>query len=238
MKTVILTGSTGGLGKCLASQIYELSNIELICVYRNEAKFKQYVSENKLECKRYKTNPEDDYSTICEQISKESDEIILILNAFSIVPVKAVGTLDAEEINSMIDGNIKQTVRILNTVVHYCKSNDLGLRIINLDSGAADFPLKGWGNYCASKAYVNAFLSVTDLENPSYKVVSIDPGVMDTSMQEVIRETPSDIFDKVDDFIAYKANGVLRKPAEAAEFIISQYVQDWKAVKFREKISL
>lgn len=237
MKTVILTGSTGGLGKCLASRIQELSDTELICVYRNEVKFQQFMSENKLGCKGYKTDPEDDYLTVCEQISEESDEIILILNAFAIVPLKAVGTLNAEEINSMVDGNIKQIVHTLNAVICYCKSNNMRLRIINLDSGAADFPLKGWGNYCASKAYVNAFLSVINMENPSYKIVSVDPGVMDTGMQEVIRQTPLDIFDKVDDFIAYKTNGVLRKPDEVAEFIISQYVKDWKAIKLREKIS-
>lgn len=237
MRTVILTGSTGGLGNCLTLKIHELSDTELICVYRNETKFRQFIHDNKLQCKGYKTNPADDYSTLCEQISKESDEVILILNAFAIIPVKAVGSLHTEEINSMVDGNIKQIVHVLNAIIHYCKLNNIRLRIINLDSGAADFPLKGWGNYCASKAYVNAFLSVIDLENPSYKIVSIDPGVMDTGMQEVIRQTPPDVFDKVDDFIAYKTDGVLRKPAEVAEFIVSQYVKDWKAVNLREKIS-
>lgn len=238
MKTVILTGATGGLGKCLTRYIQEVENIELICVYRNPVKFHQWMSEENISCKGYKTRIGDDYTPITGLIDELAEEIIIILNAFSIAPIKTIGTMDAGEIDAMIDGNINQIVQILNTVIKYCQRECKYVRIINLDSGAADFPLRGWGNYCASKAYINSFLSVIALENPEFKVVSVDPGVMDTGMQETIRNTPSTVFDKVGDFNEYKETGVLRTPEEVADYLVNYFVLDWKATQLREKIEI
>lgn len=235
MESVILTGSTGGLGECLASEINKCKNLELICVYRNEKKYKNLLCKRNIACKGYQTHFKDDYLSICDQISKESDEVILILNAFAITPIKTIGTFEPEEIDCMIDGNLKQIIHILNSVVHFCKTNHISLRVINLDSGAADFPLKGWGNYCAAKAYVNSFLKVAGLENPEFKIVSFDPGVMDTDMQTQIRKVPHDIFDKVEEFVEYKKNEKLNLPTDVAKYIVSEYIEDWKAKGFREK---
>ena len=236
MRTIILTGSTGGLGQCLVHEICELENVELICTYRDEEKFEKMCAENKKEVKKYKTFYNDNYKSLCEQIRTDTEEIVVILNAFSIIPIKPIGTFETNEVDSMIDGNVKQTVHLLNHVVHFCDEKNKKLRIINLDSGAADFPLTGWGNYCAAKSYVNALLGVMALEKSDCKIVSIDPGVMDTNMQQQIRETSPLIFNKVNDFKNYKENGTLRKPEVVAKCIVSRYLTDWKAVNLREKI--
>lgn len=182
---------------------------------------------------------EDDYKQIKTIISSlPTDEIVLILNAFSIAPIKRVGEYTNYDIEQMVDGNIKQNIILLNEIIWICRSGAYKLRIINLDSGAADYPLTGWGNYCASKAYMNAFLSVVSLENQGYKVVSFDPGVMDTDMQKQIRETDKRVFDQVDKFIAYKKNEQLLSPSVIAEQLIERYISNWQATTAREKRSL
>lgn len=236
MRTVILTGSTGGLGRCLVREICGLENADLICTYRDEAKFHRIHAGNKKAFREYRTAPGDNYRSLCKQINEGSEELVVILNAFSIAPLKPVGRYEVDEIDSMIDGNIKQTVHLLNRVMHFCNERNKKLRIINLDSGAADLPLTGWGNYCAAKAYVNAFLGVLALENPEHKVVSLDPGVMDTDMQRRIRETPLSVFNRGDEFRDYFKNGVLRKPEDVARYIVDRYVKDWKAINLREKL--
>lgn len=36
---IILTGATGGLGRCLAEEIIRLENGDVTCIYRNQKKF-------------------------------------------------------------------------------------------------------------------------------------------------------------------------------------------------------
>lgn len=236
MNTIILTGVTGGLGEKIAHKILANQELKLIGVYRNEDKFKNLFLEEKIT--GYRLKESEDFKELQKLISEETEEIILILNSFSIQPLKTIGDYTGEEISMMLDANISQPVAIINSVLSYAKQNGKGLRIINLDSGAADFPLKGWGNYCAAKAYINSFLRVVALENEKIRIVSADPGVMDTDMQKNIRDTAAEVFDKVGDFKRYKEDGRLRAPADVADYIINNYVLNWKASEFREKIRL
>ena len=239
MRTIILTGATGGLGSVLAQKIMERSLGELICIYRNEKKFQKIFADQSSAMHPYKTSAEDDYKRLESMLAAiPTDEVVLILNAFSIAPIQLIGDYTCHDIDQMVSGNIRQNVVLLNEVIRICHRGAYQLRIINLDSGAADFPLRGWGNYCASKAYMNAFLSVVSLENQDYKVVSFDPGVMDTGMQKQIRETEKHVFDQVDQFISYKEEKQLVSPSVVAEQLIERYISDWKASKAREKRSL
>ena len=66
-------------------------------------------------------------------------------------------------------------------------------------------------------------------------MVSYDPGVMDTPMQNQIRETDRNIFSEVDRFISYKTEGKLISPEITAEELIKNYIVNWKAETLREK---
>jgi len=238
MKKILLTGATGGLGRCLAKKLAAGENGQLICIYRNQKKYEEILGDA---CRSMQgclvTGKQQDYAALIEILDEgKADEIVLILNAFSISPIKSIGDYEADEIAEMISGNLTGNVTLINTVVNYCKKRNVLLRVINLDSGAADFPLKGWANYCAAKAYMNSFLAVLALENPEYKIVSFDPGVMDTGMQEIIRNTEKEVFNLVDTFIGYKNSGQLRKPEDVADQMIERYICDWTADEMREKI--
>jgi benzil reductase ((S)-benzoin forming) len=239
--TIILTGATGGLGQCIVRKIHESGydkiHDRLVCCYRNEDKFKKLFANIETDLLKYKTHENEDFKALIEMDEVAgSDFIILILNAFSIAPIKPVGEFSQDEIDSMLTGNIKNNVSLVNRIIRLSKEKRIKLRIINLDSGAANFPLKGWGNYCASKAYIDAFLGVAALENPYIETVSFDPGVMDTDMQRQIRECSGAVFDKVDEFRAYKEQGRLRRPEDVAAQIAERYIYSWTAKGLREKI--
>ena len=235
-QVIILTGATGGLGSILAKRMLKECDGELICIYRNEHKFHSIYKKIEENIISYKTYDKDDYKELLKIVdSLDSEEIVLVLNAFSIVPIKRIGEFTYKEIQQMVNGNIIQNITLINCICTYCKKHIHKLRIINIDSGAADFPLTGWVNYCAAKAYINVFLSVVLHENPEFKVVSYDPGVMDTPMQNQIRETDRNIFSEVDRFISYKTEGKLISPEITAEELIKNYIVNWKAETLREK---
>ena len=239
MRKIILTGATGGVGYHLAKKIISSDIGKLYCVYRNQQKYDDMFSKENLSAERYLLEAKDDFSGLIgllDSDGQQAENMVLILNAFSIVPIASIGTFSTGEVEEMIYGNITRNVLILNRVVDYCKKHDIRLRVINFDSGAADHPLNGWSNYCASKAYMNAMLATLASENPDYQIVSFDPGVVDTNMQAQIRSTDKSVFNRVNTFIKYKDLGVLRKPEDIADQIIDRFLLNWNVQSMREKV--
>lgn len=237
MKAVVLSGATGGLGKALVSVLAGRENFDLIGLYRNKGKFEELSRVIAPPIEGYWIEENEDFSLLGKRIiSKEYESIILILNAFSIMPIKCIGDFSTSDVMGFVYGNITRNILLLNRVVGICKRFSRKLRVINLDSGAADYPLTGWSNYCAGKAYINAFLAVAAAENPEFQFVSFDPGVMDTGMQEIIRSVNKEVFSQVETFIGYKNNNVLRNPLDVAKQIDERYISQWLAQHLREKI--
>jgi NAD(P)-dependent dehydrogenase (short-subunit alcohol dehydrogenase family) len=60
-------------------------------------------------------------------------------------------------------------------------------RIVNVSSGAANVALAAAGAYCAAKAALTHLTRVLALEEPRVTSVSVRPGVVDTRMQDILR---------------------------------------------------
>jgi NAD(P)-dependent dehydrogenase (short-subunit alcohol dehydrogenase family) len=65
-----------------------------------------------------------------------------------------------------------------------------GSRVLHISSGAAQRPFPSWGAYCASKAALHMLYGVLAAELGASGVAfgSVRPGVVDTPMQDRIRE--------------------------------------------------
>ncbi len=74
--------------------------------------------------------------------------------------------------------------------------------LVNISSGAAATPYRGWAPYCASKAAVEMLTEVVGLEERGAGLLAyaVSPGVVDTDMQALIRETPDESFPDVERF--------------------------------------
>ncbi|HMQ32096.1 MAG TPA: SDR family NAD(P)-dependent oxidoreductase [Chloroflexaceae bacterium] len=59
-----------------------------------------------------------------------------------------------------------------------------GARVINITSDAAVEPYAGWGGYGASKAALEQLTAILAAERPTWRVYSVDPGDMNTQMQQ------------------------------------------------------
>jgi NAD(P)-dependent dehydrogenase (short-subunit alcohol dehydrogenase family) len=59
-----------------------------------------------------------------------------------------------------------------------------GGRIVNITSDAAVEAYEGWGGYGSSKAALEQLTSVLAAENPQLRVYAVDPGDMNTQMQQ------------------------------------------------------
>lgn len=94
-------------------------------------------------------------------------------------------------------------------------------RIVNISSGAGRKPMPGWGVYCATKAALDMYTQVLQSENHNVRVVSLAPGVLDTGMQNTIRQTNTDDFPAVEHFVQLHETGQLATPQVIALAILN-----------------
>jgi benzil reductase ((S)-benzoin forming) len=97
--------------------------------------------------------------------------------------------------------------------------------VINIGSGAAISPYAGWGPYCSSKAGLEMFTRTTSLEQLSkthpVRILSLLPGVVDTSMQNKLRNSDIADFPMKPRFEQLYRENLLSRPNEVADKIIS-----------------
>jgi benzil reductase ((S)-benzoin forming) len=87
-----------------------------------------------------------------------------------------------------------------------------------LTSGSTIY--EGWSAYKAGKAEMNAWVEATGREleerGASCRVLAIAPGLVETGMQEVLRDTDAAAFPAKEKFVEANRSGQTLPPAEVA----------------------
>lgn len=240
MEYIIITGASQGLGNALAKTIIGKDKIlllvardecklielkdELLATYQQQSFIYSYDLSNLEQAKLL-------VSELISQIEKsEGWRITLINNAGTIHPIKTVDELKKEDISSSMTVNTMAPMFIISELMEHTEYNKKELRVINISSGAYQNPVEGWSLYCASKAAIQMFIEVSILENINnsrIKIVSIDPGIMNTGMQESIRSATSKGFKKKDTFLSLFRENKLRNTKQVAQIIKENFIDDW-----------
>ncbi len=221
---VIITGVSGGIGKALAEQ-YLQDGETVIGLGRN----------NTLVHDRYRfvqidLSDRDEVDKLDLALGAQ-DSVTLINNA------GMIGTIERVSEQERYDGG---EVMALNTVAPMLLSHKLlrelplnvPVTIVNISSGAALRPIAAWAAYCASKAALNMFSEVLYQEEKergrTIRVYAVAPGVVDTAMQETIREANPSTFSSLDSFIALKETQQLLAPEKVARKLKHLLTKDYR----------
>jgi NAD(P)-dependent dehydrogenase (short-subunit alcohol dehydrogenase family) len=95
-----------------------------------------------------------------------------------------------------------------------------------ISSGAGRQAIPGWGVYCATKAALDRYAEVVSVEQGTRaRIVAVAPGVINTPMQETIRNADSKRFPVLDTFVQLHQQGALAQPAHVAEQLLS-FIED------------
>lgn len=109
----------------------------------------------------------------------------VVANAGVLDPVDPITKADVAKWKTLFDINFFSVVTLVSKALpHLKKSNG---RFVAVLSGALTKSYYGWGAYGASKAALNHFVQSVVAEDSQINAISIAPGVVDTSMQEDIR---------------------------------------------------
>ena len=161
----------------------------------------------------------DSVKKIIFPLIKKESRVILINNAATIGKILPLDQKSEKEIIYEYNLNLISPVLLCKKFInHYSLNNKL---IINISSGAANKPIYSWSTYCSSKSALDAFTEVIKLENyTDLSVFSVYPGVVNTKMQQNIRQSDPEKFPLLKKFTNYFSNNELFSPDYVAEKII------------------
>jgi benzil reductase ((S)-benzoin forming) len=228
LKTIVITGTSSGLGKAFFD-IFTSKYYCLVCLSR---RFLDYQLELARENNSIKLITQDltdintlkhTLKTLDEIIPENTTQLIFISNAGIVDPIGKPGTLKEEDIIQSLSVNLTAPLLISNKILeihHKLKTKTI---IINISSGAAERTIEGWEIYCTTKAGAKMFFDCTDdhYENDdTVKIYNVNPGVMDTHMQDRIRQASEEEFPQVDRYRKLKENDQLNSPESTADNII------------------
>jgi benzil reductase ((S)-benzoin forming) len=152
------------------------------------------------------------------------DELVVISNAATLDPIAPNGALDSESIQRNLNINLVGAIIFMNAALRAFGGHAARKTLVSISSGAAHKGYAGWSLYCASKAglenYLRAVAAEQQREAQPFATLSIDPGVMDSGMQALIRQTSTEQFPARERFIGLHQSGQLRPPGDIAAAIV------------------
>ncbi len=217
MNHYYITGSSSGIGKALAEELLKKDHNVVHGLARRET----------IEHERYRHTTMDfawqeavlNFSF--EQHPDDTQRIVLVNNAGTLGEMAYLGEKTDEDIAASFNVNLIAPAILLNKFIRQFAQHPAQKVIINITSGAATSPYDGWSVYCSSKAGIDMLTRVAVEERKQrggdFHILAIAPGVVDTGMQNQIRETGEDKFSRVEKFHQLKSNNQLYKPEDVAK---------------------
>lgn len=227
--TIVITGASRGLGAGMARTYLERGHKVAACSRSPPPKDLENSADTEGRL-YYQSNVDvcdpDAVKDFLENTAKNlgPDIDVWINNAGILDPIKPIRETNFADFEKNIQINLMGTFHATKAYINYSRSRakDTGgvsSTLVNISSGAAVKGYAGWGAYCSGKGAVDRLTECALAEEQSdeksklcFRAYSIAPGVIDTEMQEKIRNATKSDFPMVDKFHEIKANDSFNTP--------------------------
>lgn len=225
-KTVFITGASSGIGKATAEEFVAQTKdgkINLILAARridtlNSIKADLEGKGAKVHAVKLDVSKVSDIKSTISSLPSEFRKIdVLLNNAGFVLGTDKVGTIDPDEVASMMQVNVMGLIAMTQEVLKVFQDENGGHGdIVNIGSIAGREPYAGGSIYCATKAAVAAFTSSLrkELIASPIRVIQVDPGQVETEFSVVRMRGDKDKADAI-----YKGCTPLT-PQDIAEVIV------------------
>ncbi len=241
-EAVIVTGASRGLGAAFAAQLLSPQR-RLVCIARAaspqlEAQARaagaplEYVRHDLSDVAGTESLARDLFARLADEARASAASaqgawrrIVLINNAGVIEPIAPIEQLDAARIRFAMDVNLLAPMVLTSRFLEATRSLQIERRVLNISSGAGRRPTEGWSVYTTSKAALDMYTRCVKAEQAMQphpaRVVSLAPGVVDTTMQATVRSADPTTSPTVARLRAVKEAGGLATPEDTARRILA-----------------
>lgn len=222
MRIIFITGVSRGLGQSLSNTLAN-DNTQLVGFGRTQGDFSGAFHTCDF------TKPQLAATIFDSALNaiplEEAESITFISNAGRLGQLNSAQNLDPFDTEQTIAANLTGAAIAASAFLKRVQDIPVTKTFIQISSGAAlpERAKPSWSLYCASKAGQEQLVRAIALEQKSAShpttFINIDPGVMETAMQEHIRSRSPEEFPDVERFINLKKEGRIPSPDTIAEKI-------------------
>ena len=201
MKTALITGATSGIGMATARKLAK--DFKLILCGRRQERLNELVSElskiTSITTLKFDVRNKNEVFEAIETLPEDFRKIdVLINNAGNAHGLAPFDEADLEDLEAMIDGNVKGLMYVSKAVLPLMIPQKKG-HIVNISSIAGKEVYANGTTYCASKWAVEALSKGMrlDLVKHGIKVTNVAPGAVETEFSMVRFKNDSERADLV-----------------------------------------
>ncbi len=188
-KKVLITGATGGIGKCIVEKFTSLGS-NIVASGTNEIKLENLKKRfNNLQIEKFQLDQHDQIEKFIEIVDKKLDGIDILINNAGITLDNLSIRLTQENWKKVLDINLTSSFLMCKFAIKKMLKKKYG-KIINITSIVGHTGNLGQANYAASKAGIVAFSKSLAIEyaKKNININCVSPGFIKTEMTDKINE--------------------------------------------------
>ncbi|KAJ7047293.1 hypothetical protein C8F04DRAFT_1058352 [Mycena alexandri] len=189
--TVLVTGASKGIGLAITAILLQKFGANVVCLSRTRSPELVALACDSLLLIDGDVSDEAAVANAVSQAIKTFSTVdALVLNAATLPPLCRIGDeTPLHEWRAHFDVNFFSLVAMLKATLPALRKSEHGGRVVFVSSGAAVKGTAGWGPYSASKAAMNSLCRTLGEEEPDIVSIAIRPGMVDTGMQGILRNS-------------------------------------------------
>lgn len=215
MKTILITGAGGGIGKAIIPVLAELGYNLLLTTNSSVDNLQSYLAQKNISAETFQANLTSDSDV--EKLAKWAEErggVDVLVNNAGIAHAAASWKLTAVEMHELFQVNFYSAVRCTQAFLGAMRARGFG-RIISISSVVAHKPSFGTSGYAASKSALEGYMRGVALDTAGKDVTAntLAYGYMDAGM---LHDVPEDM---LKDILTTIPKGAFGAPEQVASYI-------------------